>query len=153
MIDVPPPPSLPPRLSPHLLPVPSTSDLSCSFHNTCFCPFQLIPSLDRHKQAECDHLKEQLMALKMEVSLLQRRTSLANSLFSTTGDMSSTSSIVPSNIATVGSPETKRSDPLGGKGCSTAGQGTCVGQGTNVEGQGTGDTEPESLKGDKVDKS
>lgn len=70
--------------------------------------------------------------------------------------MSPTSSLVPSNIATIGSPETKRSDPLGGGKGSTTGQGTTesTGQGTSgkatsVEGQPAQGMEPDNQKADK----
>ena len=70
--------------------------------------------LVRCKQAECERQKEEIQNLKMEIRLLQRRASMTGSgvpsvTTSINAEGISSSSVMPSNVATAGSPDTKKS--------------------------------------------
>ena len=77
-------------------------------------PFILWLTLVRCKQAECERQKEEIHNLKMEIQLLQRRASIPESsgpsvATSSNADRIASSSVVPSTVATAGSPDIKKS--------------------------------------------
>ena len=70
-------------------------------------------TLVRCKQAECERQKEEIQNLKMEIHLLQRRASASASgvpsvSTSINAEGIASSSVAPSNVATAGSPDTKK---------------------------------------------
>ena len=71
-------------------------------------------TLDRYKQAECERQKEEIQYLKMEIQLLQRRVSIPENGVPSVATSINADGIAPlsvghSNVATVGSPSTKKS--------------------------------------------
>src|SRR5438552_15454749 len=82
-------------------------DVHLSFSARC----GLMP--DRCKEAECERQKEEIQNLRMEILLLQRRASTNGSVPSVSPSINARvegmSSPVLSNVATWGSPETKKS--------------------------------------------
>jgi len=74
----------------------------------------LTLGVDRCKLAECERQKEEIQSLRMEISLLQRRASIAgmasSPATSLNADGNSSPTPVPSNVATRGSPDTKKSE-------------------------------------------
>lgn len=70
---------------------------------------RLFLIIDRCKQAECERQKEEIQSLKLEIALLQKRAS-ATASPSVSNAEGVLASSIPSNIATCGTPDTKKSE-------------------------------------------